>query len=240
VRGAVRAGVPRVSADLIYAVPDEPPEEAAAEARTLVDVGLSHLSAYALTIEPNTRFGELARRGRLPLADEGKAVASMFAVEEALAGAGLRRYEVSNFARPGEEARHNLGYWRGDDYLALGCAAYGTLSRDGGDAVRWRNDVAPSRYMDRALARPAELATQVESLDGETRLRERIMLGLRLTEGVDLARAARDLGASPWTAEREREAERLVARGRLRRDGDRLSVPRDAWIWVDDTAARLF
>src|SRR5690606_38939046 len=106
---------------------------------TLADLGLGHVSAYALTIEPNTRFGELARKGRLPLLEDDVVAQSFEAVGEALAPHGLDRYEISNFAASGEEARHNLAYWRGDDYLGLGCAAYGTISTGGGRAERYRN-----------------------------------------------------------------------------------------------------
>jgi oxygen-independent coproporphyrinogen-3 oxidase len=164
----------------------------------------------------------------------------MASVEEALAAHGLGRYEISNFARPGHESRHNLGYWRGDDYLGLGCAAYGAVRSADGDAVRYRNDVAPGRWAEAALARPDEMTTDREPLDADARLRERIMLGLRLAAGFDLEQAAADVGATAWTREREREAGRLVARGRLHRDGARLRIPREAWAFADDTAARLF
>lgn len=237
VRAAIEAA-PRVSADLIYAVADQSPEEAAAEAGRLADLGLRHISAYALTIEPGTKFGELARRGRLPLADDGRMVESFFAVEEALAQRGLAHYEVSNYAVPGEESRHNLGYWRGLDYLGLGCAAYGTLTKPTG-AVRYRNLPEPRRYL-AAVASGAPIELTVEPLSPETRLRERIMLGLRLRDGFDLAEAARETGAEAWTPEREAAAEKLVRKGRLVRDGNRLRVPREGWIWVDDTAAELF
>lgn len=239
---AVRAAVeiaPRASADLIYAVAGQSPERAAEEAGTLADLGLRHLSAYALTIEPGTKFGELAKRGRLPLADDGRMVESFFAVEEALARRGLVHYEVSNFATPGEESRHNLGYWQGHDYLGLGCAAFGAIEQPSGDYVRYRNLPEPGRYLEAVRAgKPIELT--VEPLSREARLRERIMLGLRLADGFDLARAAEETGALAWTSERSRAAERLVGRGRLVVEGDRLRVPREAWIWVDDTAAALF
>lgn len=237
VRAAVEAA-PRVSADLIYAVAGQSPEEAAAEAGRLADLGLRHISAYALTIEPGTKFGELARRGRLPLADDGRMVESFFAVEDALAARGLAHYEVSNHAVPGEESRHNLGYWHGLDYLGLGCAAYGTLTKPTG-AVRYRNLPEPKRYL-AAVTSGAPIELTIEPLSPETRLRERIMLGLRLREGLDLAEAAQQTGAVAWTREREAAAEKLVRKGRLVREGDRIRVPREAWIWVDDSAAELF
>jgi oxygen-independent coproporphyrinogen-3 oxidase len=252
VRGAIAAGMPRVSADLIFGLPDQSPEEARCEALELLDLGIAHLSAYQLTIEPGTRFGELARRGRLPLADEGRVAEAFLAIDEALGARGFRHYEISNHAKAGEEARHNLGYWRGDEYLGLGCGAYGfarlTASADastaeasspaepvaeGARGVRWRNEVLPERYV-------AGGGGSSEMLDGETMLRERIMLGLRMDEGIDLDASARDLGVPAWTRERRRASAWLSERGRIVLDGSRIRIPRSAWLWADDTAARLF
>jgi putative oxygen-independent coproporphyrinogen III oxidase len=240
---AAIAEVPRVSADLIYGVATaagvQAPAEAAGEAQAVAETGVGHVSAYALTIEARTRFGELARQGRLPLADDGVVAESFLAVGDALARLGFRRYEISNFARPGEEARHNLGYWRGHDYLGLGCGAVGTISRGDGSARRYRNSANVDRYLERARA--ADFAPhEEEELDGETRLRERIMLGLRLDEGVDVAAAAVELGVDPWPAERRRAAERLSATGRLVEEDGRLRVPASAWTFADGIAAELF
>jgi oxygen-independent coproporphyrinogen-3 oxidase len=252
VQAAIRAGVPRVSGDLIYGVAsgsvDRPraqaAEEAAAEARAVARTGAGHVSAYSLTIEPGTQFGELSRRGRLPLAAEDTVADAFLAIEAALEAEGLVHYEISNYARPGEEARHNLGYWTGLDYLGLGCAAVGTLSEAvgagrGGAAIRTRNLTSPERYM--AAARGGEALTESEErLDPETRLRERIMLGLRLRGGFDLEEAAGALGVPAWTERRRRAAERLVRAGRLEVRGGRLSIPGRAWLLADGTAAALF
>jgi len=243
VHAAIRSGMPRVSADLIYGVatgPEPPsPAESAAEVVRVARTGVTHLSAYSLTIEPGTQFGELARRGRLPIAPDDAVADAFFAVEEALTAEGFVHYEISNYARPGAEARHNLGYWRGVDYLGLGCGAFGTLSTADGSAVRSRNVIDPARYMTAALAgQPVE--AESEPLDPETRLRERIMLGLRLLEGVDLDAAGVDLGIDPWTPARRRAAERLAGRGRLVIEGGRLRVPAAARVWTDGAAAELF
>jgi len=243
VHAAIRSGMPRVSADLIYGVatgPEPPsPAESAAEVVRVARTGVTHLSAYSLTIEPGTQFGELARRGRLPIAPDDAVADAFFAVEEALTAEGFVHYEISNYARPGAEARHNLGYWRGVDYLGLGCGAFGTLSTADGSAVRSRNVIDPARYMTAALAgQPVE--AESEPLDPETRLRERIMLGLRLLEGVDLDAAGVDLGIDPWTPARRRAAERLAGRGRLVIEVGRLRVPAAARVWTDGAAAELF
>ncbi|RYE89289.1 MAG: radical SAM family heme chaperone HemW, partial [Myxococcales bacterium] len=199
VRDALDAGFARVSADLIYAVASQRPEEAVAEAAQLLDLGLTHLSAYSLTIEAGTRFGELARRGRLPLADDGATIETFFALHESLGQRGLGHYEVSNYAAPGQESQHNLGYWQGQLYLGLGCAAVGATPAPDGQVVRYRNQPVPEQYV-AAVARAAPLfeagglPDSAESLDPEMRLRERIMLGLRLASGFDLEEAAASLG----------------------------------------------
>lgn len=233
--GALSVAGLRVSADLIFGLPEQTPEDAQSQALALADRGLRHLSCYQLTIEPGTVFGELARKGRLPLADDGRVAEAFLAVDEALVARGFRHYEISNYAVPGEESRHNLGYWRGEPYLGLGCAAVGRLG-----GTRWRNVVEPARYVEATRAGTAAVTASREPLDPETLLRERIMLGLRLDEGFDLEEAARELGVVAWTAERAREAERLVARGRLAHERSRLRIPRAAWLFTDDTAARLF
>jgi oxygen-independent coproporphyrinogen-3 oxidase len=245
VRAALASGMPRVSADLIFGVSGESPEEAAREARVLAELGLGHVSAYALTIEPQTAFGALARKGRLPLAPEQSVADSFLAVDEALAAAGLEHYEISNFARPGQRAEHNLGYWRGFDYVGLGCGAWGTVSR-GGHRFRYRNRPQPQTYVSTALAlRPAiadacrALEVENEALSAEVQLSEALMLGLRLAEGVDVDEASAHTSAPMWTAARARTVGRLIERGRLERRGSRLVIPKAAWLFADGIIAEL-
>jgi len=246
IEAALASRVPRVSADLIYGLPDETPEEAASQADRLASLGLSHLSCYELTIEAGTKFGELSRAGRLPMANEDAIVDAFFAIEATLAARGLGHYEISNYAAPGEEARHNLAYWRGVEYVGLGCGAFGFLRGESG-GVRYRNAVLPERYAEGApRAAEGALGDEVsgvegtrEPLDAESLLRERIMLGLRLRVGFDLGEAASDLGVAPWPLDRERAAARLVAAGRLEREVDHLRVAPRAWLFANDVAARL-
>lgn len=234
VRDAVAAGVPRVSADLIFGVAGQSPEDAVREALTLADLGVTHLSVYALTIEPGTQFGALAKKGRLPLLGDDVVAESFVALDAALSSAGFDHYEISNYARSGQVAEHNLGYWHGDDYLGLGCAAWGTITGPGG-RLRYRNTPSPERY----LASDELMESEREPIDAETALRERILLGLRIAGGIDLGDAARELGVPAWPPARTRAAERLVSRGRLERQGDRILVPRSAWLHADGTIAEL-
>jgi oxygen-independent coproporphyrinogen-3 oxidase len=181
---------------------------------------------------------------------------TFMAIDAALSSRGLAHYEISNYAVPGHEARHNLAYWHGDEYLGLGCGAYGFVRIPGATparGVRYRNPTDPDVYVDWARrtdrlidghtaagARDLSSEGSPEPLDAETLLRERIMLGLRLSDGFDLGAAAEDLGVPGWTPERERAAAWLVSRERLERDVDRLRIPSPARLWADDTAARLF
>lgn len=239
VRAAVGAGIPRISTDMMYAVAGQTPDEAAREASELSELGATHISAYSLTIEPGTPFGSRARRGRLPLYDDGEMTDAFFAIDDELQQRGFEHYEVSNYAKPQQRAEHNVGYWTGRDYLGLGCGAYGTLTGADGIALRYRNETRPQRYVERT-ARGEEPTVSGESLDRETRLRERIMLGLRMRGGLDLGTVAHEIGVPALTDERAQALARLQSRGRIARDGLHIWVPREAWIWVDETASELF
>ena len=243
VRAAREAGVQRLSCDLIFAVAGGRPQaatDAQREVVALAEFGLTHLSAYGLTIEPGTRFGELARKSRLPIAPEEVFADSFLAIDEALTARGFSHYEVSNYAFPGEEARHNLATWRGHDYLGLGSSAVGTLTDAAtGVARRTKNHPNPATYM-RACTEGRLEHVDAEELDRETRLREALMLGLRLEAGVDLEELARRLDVHVLTPERERILSKLAARGRLVQTGSRIRVPREARAFSDGIAAELF
>lgn len=237
-RLALATGFPRVSADLIFGVAGQTPEAAAQEARIVAGLGLSHLSAYALTVEPGTEFGERARRGRLPLLQDDLVGDSFAAVHEALTELGFAHYEISNYARPGFESRHNLGYWRGEPYLGLGVGAWGTLSLGSG-RVRYRNTPHLGRYLEHAspgmlpLDGPSPYVSAFEALSPSMLLLERLMLGLRLAEGVDLEALERELGIPVCTAERERAIERWRSRGALETSGPRVRLAPSHFLLAD-------
>jgi oxygen-independent coproporphyrinogen-3 oxidase len=241
-RTALAAGFDRVSADLIFGVVGQTPDAARTEALTLAELGPTHLSAYALTIEPGTRFGALAKAGKLPLLEEDLVARSFDTVGRALEDVGFEHYEISNFARLGHYAEHNLAVWRGRPYLGLGTGAWGTVRQNGG-WLRYRNAPAPERYLhasdSAALWGISELVSDAERVDAPTALRERVMLGLRLAEGIDPDEITRETGAPYWTPERERAVSRLERAGRLERRGSRLAIPRSAWLFADGVVRDL-
>jgi putative oxygen-independent coproporphyrinogen III oxidase len=242
-RAALGSDMPRVSVDFIFGVAGQSPTEAATEARTLAALGTTHLSAYALTIEAGTEFGARAKKGRLPLLDEAQVADSFSAVDAALGEAGFDHYEISNFSRQGHVSRHNLGYWRGHDYLGLGTGAWGTVTLAQG-RVRYRNSPSPERYQASLFATPFQEAQDscavIEPIDPETALRERIMLGLRLAEGIDLEGAASELGVIALPPERRRALERLERSQRLERsEAGRLRIPKSQWLFADGIISQL-
>ena len=253
---ALASAIPRVSTDLIFGLPGQPPSRARDQAVSLADreVGgrrLAHLSCYQLTIEPNTQFGALAKRGRLPLADDGLVAEAFLAIDDALGARGLRHYEISNYALAGEEARHNLGYWRGEEYVGFGCAAYGMVRTPRGAApgLRYRNAVDPRAYIEATRTARRDrvgegdgVTTSSEPLDAVALLRERIMLGLRLEGGFDVDASGADLGLDPWTAERRRSVDGVArgAPGVSFATGGASACRATRGSSPDDTAARLF
>ena len=245
VRDAIESGMPRVSADFIFGVSGQTADAARREAQILVELGTTHLSAYALTIEPGTQFGALAKKNKLPLLEEAAVADSFLAVEAALEQAGFEHYEISNYAKPSARSRHNLGYWLGRAYLGLGCGAWGTLA-NGRERYRYRNTPSPERYLlghasfaTADLGREGPLVATFEVIAPETALAERIMLGLRLADGVDLEHAATEVGAPLWTGDRARARDKLLAQGNLTLRGEVASIPKSKWLFADGIIAQL-
>ncbi len=177
---------PRLSFDLIYARPDQAEADWRAELREALALAADHLSLYQLTIEPGTRFATEYARGAFAL-PEGEAAARLYmATAEEAARFGLAAYEVSNYARPGAESRHNLQYWRYGDYLGIGPGAHQRLSL-GGDLLAARRHRAPEAWLAR-VERAGHAITGEEALAPEDRAREALLMGLRLAEGVEIAR----------------------------------------------------
>lgn len=181
----------RVSFDLIYALPGQSLEQWRTDLLRAIGFGTGHLSLYQLTIEPGTRFETMVRRGQFAPLDED-AAADMFALtREVTESLGLPAYEVSNHAMPGEESRHNLTYWRYQDYAGIGPGAHGR--RGGMATVRHRK---PENWLEAVATQGHGLAEQ-RALGSRVQASEAMLMGLRLAEGVDLGELAQRFGITP-------------------------------------------
>ena len=191
-----RAQFQRVSFDLIYARQDQTVEDWTAELKRALALAVDHLSLYQLTIEEGTAFGDRFAAGRLRgLPDEDRAADMWEVTQEVTGAAGFAGYEISNHARPGAASRHNLIYWQGGDYAGIGPGAHGRIT------------LGKERLATEAPRAPGEWLSQVEqhgsgeslraALSREDHLAERLMMGLRLTEGIDMA-GLENLGISNY------------------------------------------
>lgn len=185
----------RVSLDLIYARQDQTLPEWEAELRQALEFGTEHLSLYQLTIEEGTAFARRHAAGGLHgLPDEDRSVDLFLATREICGAAGLPAYEVSNHARPGAEARHNLVYWRGGDYAGVGPGAHGRLTI-GGRRQATECHKAPGKWLSEAEAGSGEAPRQ--ALTARDQVLEYLLMGLRLRDGIDVSRLARLWGDRP-------------------------------------------
>ncbi len=256
---ARRAGFDNVSCDLIYGVPGQTVEEWEADVSTAISLGSEHVSAYCLTYETGTPMTGMKNAGLIAPLDEDTELAMFRVARERFAAAGLSPYEVSNYARPGRESRHNLAYWTWRDYLGLGAGAHGFAASPGrqpatageaatvearataGDAEpgagwgrRYANVRLPEHYMSAADGR---WHASEESLTREMAIAEFLMVGLRLVRGVDAPEFERTFGTSLEAA--APRLEEFVRGGLLQRRGDAV-VLTDRGLEIADTVlARL-
>ncbi len=206
-------GFENINLDLMFALPGQTRAKWEETLRAALACAPKHVSAYALTYEEDTPFFEKLQRGEWRQ-DEAREIAMFERTRDVLGAAGLVDYEISNFALPGFESRHNLAYWRGADYLGLGPSACSTVG-----GLRWRNVPDTRAYAER-IARGESARGEIETLDAATRAKERIMFGLRMREGVlraEFGGAERQLGqlAAHGLAFEEGGRVRLTARGQL-------------------------
>jgi oxygen-independent coproporphyrinogen-3 oxidase len=212
---ARRAEISAISIDMIYATQGQSLAEWEHDLSRVLSLGPDHLSAYNLTFEEETPFARWLEEGRIEKAPEELELELFAATRELCAARGLEAYEISNFARPGEECRHNLGYWRNHEYAGVGPSAVSKIGQERGGNPRalgaWSRGV-------RADGRAVEWS---EELPWPERLAETWWLGLRLTQGIE-SRAARATARVPADLEDERDpaiatAERLCRTGHLLR-----------------------
>ncbi len=228
-----QAAFARVSLDLIYARPGQSEAAWLAELARAIGFGTEHLSLYQLTIEPGTKFAALAAKGELPTLDPDDAARLFELTRAETAAAGLPAYEISNHARPGAESRHNLAYWRYRDYLGVGPGAHGRRGRAA--TVRHRK---PENWLSGVARNGHGLASETPLAPSE-RATEALLMGLRLGEGVDLARIAALSGLAVDRLVNDRAVAHLAGHGLIARDGDRLRVREAGMLLLDGILAEI-
>ncbi len=209
------SGFEHVSADIIYATPGESDDDLVRTLEGLLESGIDHLSAYSLIIEPGTRLAARVKRGDIPAVDDDVAAARYGLVDAHAQQSGMQWYEVSNWSRPGGQSRHNLGYWQGGEWWAIGPGAHGHVG-----SARWWNVKHPSAYLDR-IAETGTAVAGYEEIDEATARLEHIMLALRVRAGVVISdlpesgRSAVPALAREGLIEAVRDRIVLTDRGRL-------------------------
>ena len=213
----------RVNIDLIYARPGQTPAQWAAELTAALALGTGHLSLYQLTIEDGTRFATDVRTGAfMPLADDP--AADLFALTGALtAAAGLPPYEVSNHARAGEQSRHNLAYWRYQDYVGIGPGAHGRRGDPDGQRTATVRHKKPENFLS-GIARHGNGIAESRALDAAEQATEAMLMGLRLAEGVDITALAARFGLPPDRLANPAKITRYASLGLVEPSGTRLTV----------------
>ncbi len=230
VAAAREAGFSNLNLDLMFGLPTQSLSLWETTLDRALALGTDHLSLYALTLEPGTRFERLHAGGRLDLPDEDDELAMYERSIGLLTAAGLEHYEVSNFARPGFRSRHNQVYWRNEEYLGVGPGAVSCL-----EGRRWKREKLPARYAAKMKA-GTDLAVESEQLDADGSLGETMMLGLRLRDGLPLERIRARFGVEP----RERfalELARLQSEGLLHLEADTLRLTHRGLLLANDVLA---
>ncbi len=208
----------RVNIDLIYARPDQTASQWEVELRRAIGFGTDHMSLYQLTIEPGTRFETMVRTGAFMPADDDEAAALYELTQELSVAAGIPAYEISNHARPGSESRHNLSYWRYDDYIGIGAGAHGRRLN-----CATQRHKKPENFL-AAIERNAHGIASEDALDPATRATEALLMGLRLAEGISLDRLSRKTAIAADALLDTAALERIATLGLIRRDGDHVTV----------------
>jgi oxygen-independent coproporphyrinogen-3 oxidase len=227
VDAARSAGIDRYNLDLIYGTPGESIDDWVATLDAALALGPGHVSAYALTVEAGTPLGKAVVAGERAAPDDDDQAVKYELADDRLTAAGLPWYEISNWARPGEECRHNLLYWQGGDYVAIGCAAHGST----GGRRCW-NVRTPERYVEAVTTgRSAEAGD--ETLTPTARIAETAMLALRTSGGIKLPLPMADPSRVDTCLDD------LVAAGLLERAGDRAVLSRRGRLLANEVAVQL-
>jgi oxygen-independent coproporphyrinogen-3 oxidase len=225
-------GIARQSMDLIFAIPGQTMTEWDADLKAALGAGTTHLSCYALTYEPNTAMTARMKKGEFSQMPEDLEADMFEHTLSTLRAAGLERYEVSNFAKKGDECRHNLAYWRQHDWLAAGPNASAHVR-----GVRWKNIQRLDDYLNKHV-RDFAMVTDVEYADAVRNLSEAVWTGLRLAEGIDAAQtlAAAEAAKGGMAEKIMRVARRQMELGAIVRVDDRWQLSDQGFMIADAVA----
>lgn len=208
----------RVNIDLIYARPEQTAGQWENELQRALSFGTDHMSLYQLTIEPGTRFETLVRTGHFIPADDDDAATLYEITQQTTSAAGIPAYEISNHARMASESRHNLSYWRYDDYIGIGPGAHGRRQN-----CATQRHKKPENFLS-AVARNMHGISSEEPLDAPTRATESLLMGLRLAEGISLKRLADRTGMIADNLLDLFAVDKIAQLGLIQRDDDRIIV----------------
>jgi len=226
-------GFDNLSLDLMFALPGHTPERWRESLRRALAKDPEHLSTYNLTVEPGTVFEKLRRGGRLTLPPEDLQLELYQEAIHTLTAAGYRHYEISNFAKPGRECRHNLNYWNNGDFLGLGAGASMGLG-----GRRSKNFNLPSRYIREVLARGHAVESS-ESPTPREAMEETLMLGLRLLQGLPI-RQFEDRFQTSFQTRFGKTAESLLQKGLITLDNERLALSHRGLFLADSVILEFF
>jgi len=220
------AGFERISIDMMFGLPEGVHRDLEAEVEVVLESGVGHVSAYGLTIEPRTPLAREVERGRVTPTTSARYAVEYGALSSLLTGAGLTHYEVSNFARPGHECRHNWYYWNRSPYLGIGPSAHGFFPPHRvWNEFRWDRYCGAVRLGDGAVE-------GWERLDAGQELLERLWLGLRTREGLSIAEPA-------WAGVLASRVDRWLQEGWIRRADDRIVATVEGWLRLDELVAEI-
>ncbi|MCH2215861.1 MAG: radical SAM family heme chaperone HemW [Flavobacteriales bacterium] len=232
IQNAIYSGITNLNIDLIYGIPGMRKESWEENLSKAVDLGVKHISAYCLTVEPGTVLGHLVNKGEeKPVDDEAASEQFEFMVDF-LEKHGIKQYEVSNFAVPGSESRHNSAYWAGAAYTAIGPSAHGFTGH-----YRYWNIANNARYCQAIESN--KLPQTVENLSRDERYNEFVMTGLRTTKGIDLERIKTNFNVD-LRREFEAKMKQIIEDGSAKIENNILSLTKKGMFLADGIAADFF
>ncbi len=232
VRLARTAGFENINLDLMYGLPDQDLQTWKNTLDSALDLQPTHLSIYELTIEADTPFAQREKQGKLSLPTEDTILLMLEETQQALMQAGLHRYEISNYAQPGYQCRHNINYWQNGEYLGLGAGAVAFLHK-----TRFTAIAHVERFCE-LLESGQEGWQEKEKLDRDASFRETVIMGLRMTEGISLPKLTERFGINAEIYYSE-TLHRLIRQGMLHIVQERLQLTAQGFLLANAVMAEL-